>query len=60
MEHILAYLDGAFVNKQGTSLEKYKQVMKQKFLAELNQSLQYIELQILRGFWNGLNAKFQI
>jgi hypothetical protein len=39
MEHILPYLDGAFVNKQRIGLEIYKQVMKQKFLAELNGSL---------------------
>jgi hypothetical protein len=24
MEHTMAYLDGAFVKKQGTGLEKYK------------------------------------
>jgi hypothetical protein len=30
----MAYLDDAFVNKQGTNLEKYKQVMEHKFLVE--------------------------
>jgi len=39
MEHTMAYLDGAFVNKQGIGLKKYKQVMENKFLVELNESL---------------------
>jgi hypothetical protein len=30
----MAYIDGVFVNKQGTILEKYKQVMENKFLAQ--------------------------
>jgi hypothetical protein len=31
MEHKMAYFNGAFVNKQGTGLKKYKQVMENKF-----------------------------
>ncbi len=50
MEHTMAYLDGAFVSKQGTGMEKYKQVMEHKFLAILNGSLQYIKLQNFEGF----------
>jgi hypothetical protein len=50
MEHTMAYLDSAFVNKQRTSLEKYKQVMEYNFLAELDGSLQYIELRNSKGF----------
>jgi hypothetical protein len=40
----MEYLDGVFVNKQGISLEKYKQSMENIFLVELNGSLQYNEL----------------
>ncbi len=40
-EHIMAYLDGAFLSKQGIGLEKYKHVTKHKFLAELDVSSQY-------------------
>jgi hypothetical protein len=50
MEHTMAYLDGAFGNKQGIGLKKYKQVMENKFLVELNESLQYNELQNVKGF----------
>ncbi len=50
MEHTMAYLDGVFVNKQGTGLKKYKQVMENNFLVELNESLQYNELQNVKGF----------
>jgi hypothetical protein len=39
MEHTIAYLDGVFMKKQGTGLEKYKQVMEHKFVAELNRFL---------------------
>jgi hypothetical protein len=38
MEHTMAYLDNAFVNKQGTGLKKYKQIMEHKFLAKLDSS----------------------
>ncbi len=44
MEHIMAYLNGVFMNKEGTGLEKYKHVMEHKFLAKLDGSLQYIKL----------------
>jgi hypothetical protein len=37
----MAYLDGAFLSKQGIGLEKYKHVTKHKFLAELDVSSQY-------------------
>jgi hypothetical protein len=40
----MAYLDGVFLNKQGTSHKKYKQVMEHKFLAKLDGSLQYTKL----------------
>jgi hypothetical protein len=40
----MAYLDGVFVNKQGTGHKKYKQVMEHKFLAKLDGSLQYTKL----------------
>jgi len=48
MEHTMAYFNGAFVKRQGISLEKYKQVMEHKVLAKLNGSLQYTKLWI---FW---------
>jgi len=34
----MAYLNGAFVSKQGNGLEKYKQIMEHTFLVELNKS----------------------
>jgi hypothetical protein len=40
----MAYLDGVFVIKQGTGLEKYKLVMEHNFLVELDGSSQYTEL----------------
>jgi hypothetical protein len=57
MEHIMAYLDGAFVNKQRTSHKKYWEVMEHKFLAELNGSLQYTELQISNRFLKWFELK---
>jgi folylpolyglutamate synthase/dihydropteroate synthase len=50
MEHTMEYLDDVSMNKQGIGLEKYKQIMENKFLAELNGSLQYNELQYFEGF----------
>jgi hypothetical protein len=44
-EHTMAYLNGAFVNKQRIGLEKYKHIMENKLLVELNSSLQYNKLQ---------------
>jgi hypothetical protein len=41
----MAYLNGAFVIKQSIHLEKYKQIMENKFLVELDISLQYNKLQ---------------
>jgi hypothetical protein len=41
----MAYLDGAIVNKQKNGLEKCKHVMENKFLVELDNSLQYNKLQ---------------
>jgi len=58
MEHTMAYFDDAFVSKQGTSLEKEKQVIEHKFLAELNSSLQYTELQNFEGFSKWFECKF--
>ncbi len=39
MEHTMAYFDNAFVNNQRIGMEKYKQNMEHKFLAELDGSL---------------------
>ncbi len=50
MEHTMAYINNAFVRKQITSLEKYKQVMEDKFLVGLDGSSQYIEPWIFKGF----------
>ncbi len=58
MEHTMAYLDDVFMNKQGTGMEKYKQVMEHKFFAELNGSLQYIELQNFERFPKWFECKF--
>jgi hypothetical protein len=38
MEHTMAYLNGAFVSKQGIGLKKCKHVMECKFLVELDGS----------------------
>ncbi len=57
MEHTMAYFDGAFVNKQGTGLEKYKQVMEHKFLVELHGSSQYAELWISKVFSKWFECK---
>jgi len=57
MEHTMAYFDGAFVNKQIIGLEKYKQVMEHKFLAELDESLQYTELWIFERFLEWFECK---
>ncbi len=56
----MAYFNSDFVNKQGTSLKKYKQVMENKFLA--NYMIQYniMNFKFLKGFRNGFNARFQI
>jgi hypothetical protein len=56
MEHTMAYLNGAFVSKQGIGLEKYKQVMENKFLVKLNSSPQYTKLHNFEGFQSDLNA----
>ncbi len=40
----MAFLDDTFVKKQGIGVEKYKQIMESKFVAALNDSLQYKEL----------------
>jgi hypothetical protein len=53
----MAYLDGAFVNKQGTGLKKYKQVTNSKFLVELNKSSQYNEFQNSKGFSKWFECK---
>jgi hypothetical protein len=50
MEHTMAYLNGAFVSKQGIGLEKYNQVMEHMFLVKLDGSSQYIELQNFERF----------
>lgn len=53
----MAYLDDFFVNKQGTGLEKYKQVTEHKFLIKLDNSLQYIELRNFKGFSEWFECK---
>jgi hypothetical protein len=59
-EHTMVYFNNDFVSKQGTSLEKYKQVMENKFLANYMIPHNITNFNILRGFWNGLNARFQM
>ncbi len=59
-EHIMAYLNGALVNKQGTNLEKYKHIMENKFLVELNGSSQYNNLWNSEGFSECLNVRFHM
>jgi hypothetical protein len=44
-KHTIAYLDGAFVSKESIHLDKYKQIIENKFLVELDISLQYNKLQ---------------
>jgi hypothetical protein len=56
----MAYFNNDFVNKQGTRLEKYKQVMENKLLANYMIPHNIKNLKIVRGFWNGLNARFQM
>jgi hypothetical protein len=46
----MAYFNGAFVSKQGTNLEKYKHIMENKFLVELNGSSQYNNVWNSEGF----------
>ncbi len=53
----MAYLNNAFVRKQLTNLEKYKQIMENIFLVELNDSPQYIELQNSKGFLEWFECK---
>jgi hypothetical protein len=53
----MAYVDGAFMNKQGIGLKKYKQVMESKFLVELNESSQYNEHQNSKGFSKWFECK---
>jgi hypothetical protein len=53
----MAYLDNAFMSKQVTSLEKYKQIMENKFLVELDDSTQYIKLQNSKGFLEWFECK---
>jgi hypothetical protein len=57
MEHTMAYLDGVFVSKQGTSLKNYKQVMEHKFLVELNDLLHYTKLQNFKRFLEWFECK---
>jgi len=54
-EHMMVYLDFAFVNNQAFGLNKCKQIMESKFLMEINKIW---TTKILQGFWNGLNARF--
>jgi hypothetical protein len=57
MEQMMACLNGAFVNKQGIGLKKYKRVMESKFLVELNESSQYNEPQNSKGFSKWFECK---
>jgi hypothetical protein len=45
------------VNKQGTILEKYKQVMENKFLAQWNSTPQYTKLENFEGFSEWFECK---
>jgi len=40
----MTYLNGAFTSKEGSGLEKYKQVMETKFLVELDNCSQHNKL----------------
>ncbi len=53
----MAYFNNAFVRKQVISLEKCKQIMENKFLVELDDSPQYIELQNSKGFFEWFECK---
>jgi hypothetical protein len=57
MEHTMAYFDGAFVSKQRTGMEKYKQVMEHNFLVEVDGSSQYNKLQISKVFSEWFECK---
>jgi len=46
----MAYFNNDFVNKQGTRLEKYKQVMENKLLANYMIPHNITNLKIVRGF----------
>ncbi len=53
----MAYLDGAFMSKQGIGVEKYMHVMEHKFLVKLDGSLQYIKLWNSEGFLEWFECK---
>jgi hypothetical protein len=56
----MAYFNSDFVNKQGSSLKKYKQIMENKFLTNYTIPYNILNFKILKGFWNGFNARFQM
>jgi hypothetical protein len=59
-KHTMAYFNNDFVSKQGIGLEKYKQVMENKFLANYMIPRNIMNFKILKGFRNGLNTRFQM
>jgi hypothetical protein len=56
----MAYLNGAFVSKQIINLVKYKHIMENRLLVELNDSSHYNNVWNFEGFRNGLNVKFHM
>jgi hypothetical protein len=59
-EHTMAYFNNDFVNKQGTKLKKYKQIMETNFLVNYMIPHNITNFKIVKGFRNGLNARFQM
>jgi hypothetical protein len=55
-EHMMVYLDFAFVSKQAFGLNKCKQIMESKFLVQINNFLKY-ELQNSPRFLEWLECK---
>jgi hypothetical protein len=53
----MAYINGAFVSKHRISLQKYKHVIENKFLVELNSSSQYNEVRNSKGFSEWFKCK---
>jgi hypothetical protein len=56
-EHLMAYLDTTFVNKQTFDLDMYEQVMEFIFLVELNNSPRYKESLNLMRFLEWFDYK---
>jgi len=56
-EHIMAYINNVLLNKQKTFFDKYKHVMENKFLVELDGSPQYNELRNFKRFSKWFQCK---